>query len=189
LGIWKNGLIGLAPCGMGSSCKACPVPLTAPSCLQRPAPTEEAGVICPGWNLAMRAKRGTKNPCGKSLHSALRIGRPIQNAVCHASPFPHSARHNREIMSPSRKRRAKSLTIRKLFINVVNGGFFDRRRKPMAGFSRQFDHQALEVVLWRSSWISACQPTNEGLKPYRSWPGPCLRLARTGRAKNDVRRA
>jgi hypothetical protein len=54
-------------------------------------------------------------------------------------------------MSPSRKRRAKSLTIRKLFRGIVNGGFFDRRRKPATGFSQQFDHQALEVVPRRSS--------------------------------------
>jgi hypothetical protein len=34
-------------------------------------------------------------------------------------------------MSPSRKRRAKSLSIRKWFGCGVNGGFFDRRRNPL----------------------------------------------------------
>jgi hypothetical protein len=56
-------------------------------------------------------------------------------------------------MSPSRKRRAKSLTIRKLFIGVFNGGFFDvtMAQEPSAGFNRQFDLEALEVVPGRSS--------------------------------------
>jgi hypothetical protein len=32
--------------------------------------------------------------------------------------------------------------------------FFDRRRKPFGGFSRQFDYESVEVVPGRSSYIS-----------------------------------
>jgi len=34
------------------------------------------------------------------------------------------------------KKSGQVKTIRKLFMGVVNGWFFDRRRKPAAGFSR-----------------------------------------------------
>jgi hypothetical protein len=55
----------------------------APSFLQRPAPTEKEIKVSFVVKSDTRTKLETKNPCGKSLHSALRIGRPIQNAVCH----------------------------------------------------------------------------------------------------------
>jgi hypothetical protein len=55
----------------------------APSCLQRPAPTEKEMKVSFLVKSDVSAKLVTKNTCGKSLHSALRIGRPIQNAVCH----------------------------------------------------------------------------------------------------------
>jgi hypothetical protein len=74
-------------------------------------------------------------------------------------------------MSPSRKRRAK-LTIRKLFINVVNGLFF-----AVAGSQWLASAGSLKTKQWM--WclgihvesVPANQTTQEELKPYRSCPG------------------
>jgi hypothetical protein len=68
----------------------------------------------------------------------------------HASPSPHSARHNRRLcLLPANEERRANRSGSGLDMESMVS-FFDRLRKPAAGFSRQFFHLVGEVAPGRS---------------------------------------